>query len=102
MLNWLPDDKNLCECVDALTLCWIFNFLCVEFLFFVAGKVGILVISLIGAKRSSQSRHLTASRTTIPYSGPPHKRHQKQNTLRKFFLAVVYENIHNLSPSDRG
>lgn len=90
--------------VEFLTFCVDFALLCREARFAVEkqGRHPIPVLSLIGVKRSCQSPHPTASRTTISYSEPPHKRHQKQNTRRNFFLAVVYENIHNLSPSDRG
>lgn len=73
--------------VEFLTFCFKTLLLCCW-----QGWHSSLVLSLIGVKRSSQSPHSTASRTTSPYSKPPHKRHQKQNTRRNF-LSLSYMKI---------
>lgn len=79
--------------VEFLTFCVDFVLLCREARFAVEkqGRHPIPVLSLIGVKRSCQSPHPTASRTTIPYSEPPHKRHQKQNTRRNFSRCRIWK-----------
>lgn len=95
---------NSCGCVDESTVCWIFK---------IFGNSSSLWQGWMPASYSSDITNWGREHTKLK-SNRPHpelqaptlsrpKSDTRNKTLStKKILAVVYENIHNLSPSDRG
>lgn len=93
-----------CECVDDLTLCWIVKIFgrILHFQSKVEGWHPILVISLIGVEHTKLKSTRPHPELQSPTLSRPESDTRNKTLSANFFRPVVYENIHNLSPSDRG